>query len=152
MYLTLRLPPIIIWTADESNSKLSYSSQVKMKMRNLCQKILCPGLMGGFWGLCTSCPSLMRTRFMSLHPCQPHIYYPWPPHSVHTKDQSLTRPPKNTLTVSTIHLTLLRCSDWEYLCFCVYIMRASVCVCAVQSSYKKHWTKPNKYWTTKQLS
>lgn len=46
----------------------------------------------------------------------PQIYYPWPPHSVHTKDQSWMRSLKNTLTVSTI-----RCSDWDSVCVCVFV-------------------------------
>lgn len=49
--------------------------------------------------------------FMFLHPCQPPNYYPWPPHSVHTKDQSLTRPPDEHSRWFHIPLTLLRCSN-----------------------------------------
>lgn len=49
--------------------------------------------------------------FMFLHPCQPPNYYPWPPHSVHTKDQSLTRSPDEHSRWFHIPLALLRCSN-----------------------------------------
>lgn len=69
---------------------------------------------GGFWGPWHHhvCPRLRPpSLFMFLHPCQPPNYYPWPPHSVHTKDQSLTRPPDEHSRWFHIPLTLLRCSN-----------------------------------------
>lgn len=48
-----------------------------------------------------SCPP-PPAPFMSTHPWQISIYYPWPQHSHHTKDESLTRPPNSTLTLPTI--------------------------------------------------
>lgn len=79
--LTNRTPALISSTQDETNSDTNkYVTQVLMGV-----------FQGPLW------PS--RPSPPSLHRCQSSIYYLGPPRSVHTKDQSVAKIPRGTLSL-----------------------------------------------------